>query len=78
MVGRIFCSIGRTPCFVMILGGGCAYTIVGIIINKLAKQMSERKRQKFFARTTLFNIIICICVICQNISSFLVKIVDID
>jgi hypothetical protein len=42
------------------LGGACACTIVGIVANKLAKQMSERKRQKLFAKTTLFNVIICI------------------
>ena len=56
MVGRIFCSIGRTPCFIIIFGEGCACTIAGIAANKLAKQMSETKRQKFFARTTVFNV----------------------
>jgi hypothetical protein len=74
MVGRIFCSIGRTPCFIIILGGACACTIAGIVVNKLAKQMSERKRQKIFATTTFFNVITCICIVFDKILvCFLVK-----
>ena len=54
----------------IILGGVCACIIFGIVTNKLAKQMSETKRQQLFAKTILFNVIICVYIIYQNISSF--------
>ena len=50
MVGRICCSVGRTPCFIIILGGDCACTIAGIAANKLAKHMSETKGKCFLLK----------------------------
>ena len=75
MVGRICCSIGRTPCFIITLGGVCACTIVEIVINKLAKLVSERKRQMLFAKRTFFKVESCICIVFDKILvCFLVKI----